>query len=186
VRERAWVWATILVFSLALLVMLGPFFTLGAGLADDTYGSSAVFGLFNVAFGIGTCAGSLAALRLRPRFPMRAAFLAILPWPAGVLLFALGAAQPVVLGVAVIGGLGIGLFGVWWETALAQRIPPHLLSRVSAYDWMGSLALLPLGFLLAGPLGEALGEAEVLIAGALAAWVLVACGLLPRATRQLT
>jgi hypothetical protein len=30
---------------------------------------------------------------------------------------------------------------------------------------MGSLALLPLGYLLAGPLGEALGSVEVVIAG---------------------
>ena len=30
---------------------------------------------------------------------------------------------------------------------------------------MGSLALLPLGYLLAGPIGEAVGPAEVLIVG---------------------
>ena len=56
--------------------------------------------------------------------------------------------------------MGIALFGIWWETALAERVPPHLLSRVSAYDWMVSLSLLPLGYLLAGPLGEALGAPE--------------------------
>ena len=40
---------------------------------------------------------------------------------------------------------------------------------------MGSLALLPLGFLLAGPLGEALGPALVLgVGSALAVFVLAA------------
>ncbi|HET9508753.1 MAG TPA: hypothetical protein VFO81_12455, partial [Gaiellaceae bacterium] len=57
--------------------------------------------------------------------------------------------------------------GIWWETALAQRIPPHTLSRVVAFDWMGSLALLPIGYVLAGPLGEALGAIEVLAVGSL-------------------
>ena len=52
------------------------------------------------------------------------------------------------------------LFGIWWETALAERVPPHMLSRVTAYDWMGSLALLPIGYVLAGPLGEALGASR--------------------------
>jgi len=27
---------------------------------------------------------------------------------------------------------------------MAEQIPPHALSRASAYEWMGSLALLPL------------------------------------------
>ena len=54
---------------------------------------------------------------------------------------------------SLAGGVGVGLFGVWWETALAERIPAHLLSRVSAYDWMGSLALVPLGYVLSGVVG---------------------------------
>ena len=62
-------------------------------------------------------------------------------------------------------GAGLALFDVWWQTALAQRVPPHALSRVSSYDWMGSLALLPFGYLLAGPLGEEFGNVEVLVAG---------------------
>jgi hypothetical protein len=84
-----------------------------------------------------------------------------------------------------LGGVGIGMFAVWWETALAERIPPHLLSRVAAWDWMGSLALLPLGYLLAGPVGAALGEARVLIVGGFIGVVLNALALIPRSTRTL-
>ena len=54
---------------------------------------------------------------------------------------------------------------MWWLTALAERIPPDKLSRVSSYDWMVSLALLPLGYVLAGPLAHALGAVEVLLGG---------------------
>jgi hypothetical protein len=59
------------------------------------------------------------------------------------------------------------MFDISWDTALAERIPAHAISRVSAFDWMGSLALLPLGFLLAGPLASTFGAPEVLIAGGL-------------------
>ena len=38
---------------------------------------------------------------------------------------------------------------------MAERIPPEALSRVSSYDWMGSLLLLPVGYLLAGSLADA-------------------------------
>jgi len=70
-------------------------------------------------------------------------------------------------------------------SALAERVEPHMLSRVSAYDWMMSLSLLPIGYLLAGPLGEALGAQVVLAGGALLATCALGCGLLVRETREL-
>ena len=43
-----------------------------------------------------------------------------------------------------------------------RHIPADALSRVSSYDWMGSLALLPLGFAIAGPIASAVGARTVL------------------------
>jgi MFS family permease len=99
--------------------------------------------------------------------------------------FATGLPFAFVLGLFVVCGAGLALFGVWWDTALAERMPPHLLSRVSAYDWMGSLALLPFGYLIAGPLGEALGAREVILGGAVMSAVVLAAGLLVRETWRL-
>ena len=82
--------------------------------------------------------------------------------------------------------MGIGLLGVWWETAMAQRIPPQLLSRVSAWDWMGSLALLPIGYLLTGPVAAAVGDVKVLTIGGIVGTLAMTLGLLPRSTRALT
>ncbi|HTA05616.1 MAG TPA: hypothetical protein VK774_04570, partial [Solirubrobacteraceae bacterium] len=121
----------------------------------------------------------------RPRFPMRAAMLAILLWPAAAVLYAAGVTLIVVAPAMLIGGGGIALFDVWWTTALAERIPPDKLSRVSSYDWMVSLALLPLGYVLAGPLAGALGAVEVLLVGSALATIALALGLLPRETRML-
>ena len=70
-------------------------------------------------------------------------------------------------------------------TALAERIPADKLSRVSSYDWMVSLGLLPAGYVLAGPLAGAFGAATVLLAGSAFACVALALGLLPRETRTL-
>ncbi len=41
--------------------------------------------------------------------------------------------------------LGNMLFNTLWETTLQQHVPPASLSRVSAYDWFGSLLGQPLG-----------------------------------------
>ena len=117
------------------------------------------------ALGLGTIGGALIGLRWRPERPLLAAFVCNLPWPAAIALFAAGAPRTFLVAFFIFAGVGLSLFDVWWQTALAQRIPPHALSRVSSYDSMGSLALLPLGYLLAGPVGEALGASEVLLVG---------------------
>ncbi|MCU1691507.1 MAG: major facilitator superfamily 1 [Frankiales bacterium] len=184
-RERPWVWVVVVVFSASLLLALAPFFVLGPAVSRELYGTDAVYGLANAAWGVGTVTGALAGSRWRPRHPMRAAVLCSVPWPGCIAVFAAGPPLPVLFGLMALAGLGIGLFAVWWETALAQRIPPHLLSRVSAWDWMGSLALLPLGYVLSGPAADLLGGPEVLLAGGLVAMLVMALALLSRGVRDL-
>jgi MFS family permease len=185
VRERAWVWATIAAFSAVLLVALAPFFVLGPSVSRQVYGTEVVYGVTNTALGVGTVLGALLGSRWRPRRPMFAAMLAAVLWPTQIALFGLGAAPVALYPFSAVAGVGIGLFSVWWETALAQRIPPHLLSRVSAWDWMGSLAFLPAGYLLAGPAAQRWGEATVLAGGGLIGLVALTLGLLPTSTRTL-
>jgi MFS family permease len=185
VRSRDWVWATLASFCVALFTGLAPWFVLGPLVAREQYGEIGVYGVVSAVLGIGTIAGSLIGIGWRPRFPMRAAMLAIILWPAAAVLYAVGATLWLVVPAMLIGGGGIALFDVWWTTALAERIPADKLSRVSSYDWMVSLALLPLGYVLAGPLASALGSVDVLLGGSVLAAIALALGLLPRQTRML-
>jgi len=186
VRQRAWVWATVAAFAVAVLVAYAPFFVLGSAVARHVYGSDAVFGLTNAAWGVGTVLGALVGARWRPHRPMFTGVLLATMFPAEVALFGAGPPPWLLYSGTVISGLAIGLFGVWWETALAQRIPPHLLSRVSAWDVMGSLALMPVGYLLAGPVASMLGEVRVLVGGGVVGTVAILLALLPASTRNLT
>jgi len=185
VRSRAWLWSILVCFSAAVLFSFAPWFTLGPTVADEVYGSTGVFGVLSAAMGAGTIAGALIGFRWRPLHPMRAGMLLVLPWPVSSLAFALGLPLVIVVAAFAIGGVGLALFGIWWETALAERVPPHLLGRVSAYDWMVSLSLLPLGYLVSGPLGEAFGTQVVLATGAALATLALAAGLLVRETWEL-
>ncbi|MDQ6811185.1 MAG: MFS transporter [Actinomycetota bacterium] len=185
VRARSWVWGTLAAFCAALFCGLAPWFVLGPVVARSQYGHISVYGIVAAALGLGTIGGSLAGISWRPRHPMRLAMFAIMIWPPASILYAAGVTLFVVIPVTVIAGVGIALFDVWWLTALAERIPPDKLSRVTSYDWMVSLALLPLGYVLAGPLARELGAVEVLIGGSALAAVAFALGLLPRQTRML-
>jgi len=175
-RARTWVWGIVAIFSFMLVVALAPYTVLGPTVAEEQYGSKAVFGTLAAALGLGTVCGALVGFRWRPDRPMLAGMVVTLGWPAAIALFALGLPVPLLVIVFFASGVGIALFDVWWHTALQQRIPAHSLSRVSSYDWMGSLALLPVGYLLAGPIGEAVGNTEVLAIGGLIALFLALLG----------
>jgi predicted MFS family arabinose efflux permease len=129
-----------------------------------------------VAMGAGTLIGSLAGLRWRPKHPIRFAMGWAALWPPAFALFALGPPLWTIIPLFVLVGFGFAMFDVSWDTAIAERIPPHAISRVS-FDWMGSLALLPLGVLLAGPLAEAFGAPEVLVVGGLLGLAAALAGL---------
>ncbi|HEX4805024.1 MAG TPA: MFS transporter [Conexibacter sp.] len=185
VRSRAWVWVTIAVFACHLVLGFAPYVVLGPTVAADRYGDAGLWGWVAASVGLGTAAGALLALRWRPRLPLRTGILATVPFGLVLLAFALGAPLAAVVPCAVAAGLGLSLFGVWWETALAQRIPPEALSRVASYDWMGSFALLPPGLVLIGVLAEAVGATTVMAVAGATASLLVLLALLPRETRTL-
>jgi hypothetical protein len=185
VRSRQWVWLTLSGFTLAVFLCLAPAYVLSPAIAEEHYGGAEIYGIVAAALGVGTIAGSLIAIRWRPRHPMRLAVIGAMTWPPSELLFAVGAPLPLVLTLCVAAGVGLALFEVWWQTALAERIPPDRLSRVSSYDWTISLGLLPLGYLLAGPLANALSPSEALAWGAVVATLALAMPLLSPAVRRL-
>jgi MFS family permease len=186
VRSRTWVWVTIAVFAGALLFVFAQWYALAPSIARAVYGGASVFGLLEGIAGAGAICGSIAGLRWRPAHPLRAGLLLVLAWPVQNVAFALGAPLELVVVTTFATGFGFALLGVWWETALAHHIPAELLSRVSAWDWMGSLALLPVGFLIAAPLAEQFGSRVVLGVGGAIGIALLGLALTPRETRSLT
>jgi MFS family permease len=182
VRSRAWIWSILLGFAVVNFAGLAPLFVLGPVVARENYGHTAVYGVVVAILGIGTVAGSFAGVVWRPRHPLRMAVLMIMLWPPSMVMFGAGIPLYVVLPAAALAGLGLALFDVWWLTALAERVPPDKLSRVTSYDWVVSQGLLPAGFLLAGPLASALGAVAVTIAGAALTGLVLAAELLSRET----
>ncbi len=64
---------------------------------------------------------------------------------------------------AVISGVARQVFIVLWMTTVQTRVAPEMLSRVSAYDFLGSFALAPLGILFFGYLYEMVGYRVTLL-----------------------
>ena len=165
VRSRKWVWLTVLRFSVSNLA-IAPLFVLGPLVAKESLGGATAWGVIGTAGGIGAVLGDAAALRLRPRRPLMVGGLAVSLWALEPALLARPSSTAVVAVAAAIGFGASGFSNAVWFTALQERIPRDALSRVSSFDWLGSVALQPAGFALAGPLAAAIGVPATLLGSA--------------------
>ncbi|MBI0375507.1 MFS transporter [Streptomyces albiflaviniger] len=156
---RPWLWSIVVQFSVVNAVVGAAEAVFGPLVAEDQLGGARPWGLALAAFGAGTVLGGLLMVRWRPRRMLLAGSLCVLP--LALPSAALAVPVPVVpLAVVMfLVGVSVEVFGVSWMTALHQEIPEDKLSRVSAYDWFGSVAMVPLATALAGPAEEAFGRA---------------------------
>ena len=115
--------------------------------------------------------GSVAAIKFRPDRQLVAAFLSLLIWTPVLVAYAVAAPVWAISALALVAAAGMNFAGTIWFTALQQHVPQHALSRVSSYDWAGSVLFTPLGFILVGPLADQFGAADVLYAAAV--WTVV-------------
>jgi predicted MFS family arabinose efflux permease len=169
--RRTWVWTCVCHFALFQAAALAPFFVLGPLIAEEELGGASAFATITAFGGVGSVIGSLAAMRFQPKRQLVAAFLSLLIWTPVLIAYALAAPVLVISAFGLVAAAGINFAGTLWFTALQQHVPQHALSRVSSYDWAGSVLFLPLGYILVGPLAEQFGAADVLYAAA--AWTIV-------------
>ncbi len=186
-RSRAWLWLTVLVFTLYLGFCYAPFQVLGPQIARLSLGGAGAWAGISVALGAGAVIGGALALRLRPRYPLRLAFaLFAAVTPLMLALLAAHAPLAVLIAVAVVDGSTGSLFNVFWYTALQSDVPAGELSRVASWDYFGSVALWPLGQAIAGPIAVAIGLSATLYASAALALLLFGSALAAAPVRNFT
>ena len=157
VRTRGWVWSTILGFSGYHTLVLPALFVLGPIVADQHRGGAAAWGVISMGFGIGAVIGSVAAVTWRPRRP--GAVIAV--------SLALASSQSAIVtttwptwavaALEALTGIVVAMTFTVWETALQRHIPGTAQARVSSFDYLGSLTLMPLGYAVIGPLAPVVG-----------------------------
>lgn len=160
--SRTWVWTVVVSASLGNM-LFAPVMILGPVVAKQHLGGAVGWGIILAFFGIGSVAGGLLALRLRPAHPLRLGVLTVSLWSLPPLALAAGWPLWPVVAAGLVGGVGLAIFNVLWETTLQRSVPREVLSRVSSYDWFGSLAFQPVGQAVAGPVSGALGSPLTLL-----------------------
>jgi MFS family permease len=172
--SRTWLWAIVAAAAVGNMATSMGWAVLGPVVADRELGGASAWGFILAAFSAGFILGGLLAFRIRPVHPLRAGQVALLLGPLGMAGLALGLPVWAVAAGALCAGIGLELFGVFWELSLQQHIPRDKLSRVSSYDALGSFVAIPVGQIVAGPLSDAIGVTSTI-------WVAVALFAVPTA-----
>jgi hypothetical protein len=183
-KARTWVWVMVASFGLFQLTFFPVVLVLGPVIAKQHLGGAGAWGAILAFESAGSVAGGLLALRLRPARPLLMSTLLMIP-TAGFLAL-LGAAVPVwalcIAGLVASACLTSG--DIVWVTTFQRWVPEHLVSRLSSFDWLGSVALNPIGYALVGPVSGQLGVAETIyVAAAVNAAVSIGVATVPSIRR---
>jgi len=182
--QRPWAVAMVASFGLFQLTYFPALLVLGPLVAKAELGGATAWGTILAVESAGAVVGGMFALRIKVERPLVASELFVLP--AGLLLAALAFPLPLI-GLAVVSfavGIGFAVGNTLWITALQRNVPGHALSRISSFDWLGSVALNPIGYALIGPIAAALGTSQTLaVAAVLNIAVCVSVVLVPSVRR---
>ncbi|WP_329128904.1 MFS transporter [Streptomyces sp. NBC_01476] len=160
--SRSWLWGIVVQFAVVNGVVGACEAVYGPLVAREHLGGAGPWGLALAASGIGTVGGGLLMMRWRPRRILLVGTLAIFPLALPPAALALAPSLGLLVAVMFVAGIAVEVFAVGWMLALHQEIPDEKMARVSAYDWLGSVALTPLAMAAAGPAANAFGRTDAL------------------------
>ena len=184
--SRRWVFVITAAFAVIVLVLRGAEGVLGPVLAKTHFNGAKSWALIVTFEAVGFLFGSLVGSRYRPKYPMLFCMLITLTASGYLLLMAIPAPLLLIGVGAFAWGATMDLWGVYWMTALQMHIPRASLSRVIAYDAMGSLILGPIGLALAGPAIVLVGLRTSFLIGSVVIALCVGAALLEPQVRRLT
>jgi hypothetical protein len=160
VVDRPWVSVTMVQGTAQVLFAFAPMQVLLPVVASDRYASGA-YGLLMASAQAGMLAGSVLALRLRPRRDGLTAMHALVPTALVSVCIALPVPLVVFCVAQAVAWAGIAVFIVLWFSSLQRVYPPAIQGRVFALEQLATFALQPVGLALAPAAVAAFGITAV-------------------------
>ncbi|WP_435642509.1 MFS transporter [Streptomyces sp. H49] len=166
VRRVRWTAAILTMTAVQTMLVVAPHMVLLPVITQERFAGPSAYGLVIAMFSLSGFIGTIVVGRIRLKHPGTSAMI----FNALFTLVPLVLLTPFSLWWVVAGymiaGFAMMPFNTLLHTALQRQFPPSLLGRISSVDWLCSLALLPLGLAVIGPLADAVGRTTVLVAAA--------------------
>jgi hypothetical protein len=144
------------------VVVLPAIYVLGPVLAERELDGAQTWAIVTAGFGLGAILGDVLVLHWKPSRPLLVAAGAFVVASCQAAIVGSGLSVWGIAGLEAITGVAVSVGFTLWETTLQEQIPEHAISRVSSYDYLVSVGLMPVGLALAGPLEAAVGLHELL------------------------
>jgi MFS family permease len=157
VRSRPWLGWGLGAMSAYHVFVLPAVFVLGPALAKQDLDGATSWAAIVTCFGIGGIGGNLLALRLPLHRPIVVTAAALVGGCTQAVIIGSGLGTVGIAALELLAGACVALFFTLWDLSIQEQIPPHAISRVSAYDFSVSLGLMPLGMAVCGPIADAIG-----------------------------
>jgi MFS family permease len=183
-RARTWLVAIVASSAIGNFVH-GAWVVLGPVIAKDDLGGVGAWSAILAASGAGGLLGGFFALRVAPRRPLVFMLVTVTLFVLPMAFLAARAPVAVIALGAFAGEVGLVLGLTAWESTMQRHVEPHLLSRVSAYDWLGSFAFEPVGLAVWGPIAALTGNATALWIGVVVDLLSIAGAFAVRDVRRL-
>ena len=184
VLKRAWLRVTLTADAVANFA-IAPYFVLGPLVVREHLGGARDWGLMMTAAAAGGIAAGALVLRWKPERPLVPGYAVLLLLPLALLSLV----PPLPLPVLMLGAAGftfsIVVGNTFWSTMEQQHVPNEVLGRVDSISWMASLVIMPISYAITGPVSEAIGVRETLIAAAAIGAASTVGVLLSRSVREL-
>jgi len=183
-RSMTWVCVIVLAFAAANCIYVGVWSVLGPTMASTSIGA-VVWGIVLSARAAGMLAATAAMYRLKRARSLVAGLLCYAAGALPMIVLGLHGSAALLIGVALLAGVGLGIMAITWETSLQDHVPNEMLSRIAAYDDLVSYAAIPIGQLSVAPLAAAFGETQAMVVGGVLYGLIAAAPTVSRAVRHL-
>jgi hypothetical protein len=172
VRSRDWYWTSLVAHGIwngtaAVLATLGPL------VLHRRAGGDGVWVAVLEAGSVGLLLGSLLASRARLRRPVLTGNLGLATYALPLALLAANAPAWLLVASYGLALAALGFLTPVWETYVYASVPAGVLARVTSYDWLLSLAAMPVGYAVAPLAADSFGPGAPLYVSA--AVVAAAC-----------
>ena len=183
--SRRWLVVVVIGEVLYALLVMPAIYAVGPAIADEELNGASSWAVIVAGFGVGFLIGGLTAMKLRPQRPLVLGYILCIPFALFFVAMAVVPPLIVLALTAVMAGAVISISGTLLETTITREVSQDLRSRVGSFRTLGSVAMLPVGMLLVGPITGAISNTGAEILAAIAVLVNAAIVLGARSVRGL-